>query len=157
MARNEEKARTMFNRFTTMKEEYGRSNAKKSMLNSDNMSLGEVIEWRRLAVGKVVRNIKAIQNGKIILSPILTLFFCVASLGEFKIRELNDLINKAIRERSYWDHKVRDLGGNVSLSSGIQLLEADGRELPGIRGFLMNFFSIFSLNFKTTSYAHSSF
>lgn len=32
-------------------------------------------------------------------------------LGEFKIRDLNDSINKLIREKSHWEKRIVDLGG----------------------------------------------
>ena len=68
MARNAEKARTLFNRFTTLKEEYGKSTGKEGhKLGGDAMSLGEAVEWRNHAISKIVRNIKAIQNGLCVL------------------------------------------------------------------------------------------
>ena len=32
-------------------------------------------------------------------------------LGEFKIRDLNDQINKLIREKGHWEKRIVDLGG----------------------------------------------
>ena len=137
MARNAEKARTLFNRFTTLKEEYGKSTGKEGhKLGGDAMSLGEAVEWRNHAISKIVRNIKAIQNGLCALfSPLFHFHVFAASLGEFKVREMNDLINKALKERTYWDHRVRDLGGTPSVSSKLQMLEAEGVSLPGARGY----------------------
>ncbi len=34
-----------------------------------------------------------------------------AGLGEFRIRDLNDEINKLIREKSHWQERIRELGG----------------------------------------------
>jgi pre-mRNA-splicing factor ISY1 len=37
---------------------------------------------------------------------------CIAeSLDEHKIRELNDEINKLLREKYHWEKRIRDLGG----------------------------------------------
>ena len=34
-----------------------------------------------------------------------------ASLGEHRIRELNDEINKQMRQKNYWEKRIRELGG----------------------------------------------
>ena len=34
-----------------------------------------------------------------------------AGLGEHRIRELNDEINKAIREKNAWENRIKELGG----------------------------------------------
>ncbi len=47
----------------------------------------------------------------------LTVF--VAGLGEFRIRDLNDEINKLLREKRHWEARIKELGGpdyNVSNS-----------------------------------------
>ena len=37
--------------------------------------------------------------------------FLVATLDEFKVRELNDLINKRFREKRMWEERIKELGG----------------------------------------------
>lgn len=55
-----------------------------------------------------------------------------ASLGEHAIRDLNDEINKLLREKGHWERQIRALGGpNYSA----QVFDADGLELPGRRGY----------------------
>ena len=39
------------------------------------------------------------------------LTFVAASLGEHKLRELNDEINKLIREKGNWERRILELGG----------------------------------------------
>ena len=34
-----------------------------------------------------------------------------AGLGEFRLRDLNDEINKLIREKRHWEHRIIKLGG----------------------------------------------
>jgi len=34
-----------------------------------------------------------------------------AGLGEFKIRDLNDEINKLLREKGHWQDRIKELGG----------------------------------------------
>jgi hypothetical protein len=45
-------------------------------------------------------------------------FFCfilltclLAGLGEFRIRDLNDEINKLLREKKRWEERILELGG----------------------------------------------
>ncbi|KAL3318857.1 NineTeen Complex (NTC) component [Cichlidogyrus casuarinus] len=59
----------------------------------------------------------------------------VASLGEYKIRDLNDEINKLIREKSHWEKRIKELGGPDYAADAPKLLEKDGREAPGYRGY----------------------
>ena len=35
----------------------------------------------------------------------------VAGLGEFKLRDLNDEINKLLREKGHWEDQILVLGG----------------------------------------------
>lgn len=59
----------------------------------------------------------------------------VASLGEYKLRDLNDEINKLIREKDRWDVRIKELGGPDYKADGPRLLEKDGKEAPGNRGY----------------------
>ena len=34
-----------------------------------------------------------------------------AGLGEFKLRDLNDEINKLLREKGHWEDRIAELGG----------------------------------------------
>jgi hypothetical protein len=34
-----------------------------------------------------------------------------AGLGEFRIRDLNDEINKRLREKRHWEDRIKELGG----------------------------------------------
>ena len=35
----------------------------------------------------------------------------IETMGESKIRELNDEINKLLREKGHWEKRIKDLGG----------------------------------------------
>lgn len=35
----------------------------------------------------------------------------LAGLGEFRIRDLNDEINKLLREKRHWEERIIELGG----------------------------------------------
>jgi pre-mRNA-splicing factor ISY1 len=58
-----------------------------------------------------------------------------ASLGESRIRELNDLINRLLRSKYAWEAQIRQLGGPDYTKVGATLSEADGVELPGQAGY----------------------
>ena len=57
-----------------------------------------------------------------------------ASLGEHRIRDLNDEINNLIKEKIQWEERVRELGGR-DYKDSYKLLDADGVELPGADGY----------------------
>jgi len=63
-----------------------------------------------------------------------------ASLGEHKLRELNDEINKLIREKGHWERRILELGGPNYLHSTPEIGGRDsGREVefggPGYKYF----------------------
>lgn len=64
--------------------------------------------------------------------------FCVqfeAGLGEFRIRDLNDEINKLLREKRHWENQISALGGPHYRRYGPKMFDAEGREVPGNRGY----------------------
>lgn len=89
-------------------------------------------KWRRQVIRDIAREVAAIQN---------------ASLGEYKIREMNDYINKLLREKYHWERQIKILGGpdyekesRITDQDGNRALGTDGyyyfgaaRELPGVR------------------------
>ncbi|VDD75500.1 unnamed protein product [Mesocestoides corti] len=82
--------------------------------------LKDAMYFRRQIVHEISRKIAQIQN---------------PSLGEYKLRDLNDEINKLIREKDRWDTRIKELGGPDYKADGPRLLEKDGREAPGNRGY----------------------
>lgn len=64
------------------------------------------------------------------MSPIKT-----AGLGEFRIRDLNDEINKLLREKRHWENQISALGGPHYRRYGPKMFDAEGREVPGNRGY----------------------
>ena len=47
----------------------------------------------------------------IILPWYWTCHLSTAGLGEFRIRDLNDEINKLLREKRHWEDRIKELGG----------------------------------------------
>ena len=37
--------------------------------------------------------------------------YFLAGLGEFRLRDLNDEINKLLREKRHWEYRILELGG----------------------------------------------
>lgn len=61
--------------------------------------------------------------------------FIAAGLGEFRIRDLNDEINKLLREKRHWENQISALGGPHYRRYGPKMFDAEGREVPGNRGY----------------------
>ena len=60
---------------------------KRPYLATECHSLQEAEKWRLQIIKEIARKVSQIQN---------------AGLGEFRIRDLNDEINKLIREKGHW-------------------------------------------------------
>lgn len=54
-----------------------------------------------------------------------------ANLGEHRVRELNDEINKHMRQKHYWEIRIRELGGSDFRGGKKQFYDVEGKELPG--------------------------
>ncbi len=52
--------------------------------------------WRNQVIREIAQKVAQIQN---------------AGLGEFKIRDLNDEINKLLKEKDAWENRIVELGG----------------------------------------------
>jgi len=59
-----------------------------------------------------------------------------ASLGEHRIRDLNDEINNLVKEKISWEERIRELGGPDYKAQTKKMLESEGLELPGADGYL---------------------
>jgi pre-mRNA-splicing factor ISY1 len=118
MARNEEKAFTLFNKWQTFKQDFHASRAnRRPFLASECDSLQDAEKFRREIVSNLSKNVSAIKN---------------PSLGEHRIRELNDEINKQMKQKYYWELRIRELGGNVGMGKHYY---DEGKELPGAPGY----------------------
>lgn len=80
--------------------------------------LGEAEKWRREIIGEVSNLVMLIQN---------------AGLGEFKIRDMNDHINKLLREKRHWERRIIDLGGPNYFKA--PSTKFDGEDVPGPRNY----------------------
>lgn len=139
MARPEEKAQAMLNKWVKMREEGNApvrpSLAKRPFLASQCVHLDDAERFRRQIVREISVGIEKIQN---------------PGLGEHAIRDLNDDINKKLREKHHWNKRIKELGGpdftamerkqqlehgqeeNLHLESGYRYFGA-AKELPGVK------------------------
>ncbi|VDP80827.1 unnamed protein product [Echinostoma caproni] len=83
-------------------------------------SLKDAMYYRRQIIHDISRKIAQIQN---------------PSLGEYKLRDLNDDINKLVREKAHWEDHIKNLGGPDFKAEAPKMLEKVGKEVPGNKGY----------------------
>ncbi|KAM9859410.1 pre-mRNA-splicing factor ISY1 homolog [Aulostomus maculatus] len=120
MARNAEKAMTALARFRQAQLEEGKVKERRPYLASECSELPKAEKWRRQIISEISKKVSQIQN---------------AGLGEFKIRDLNDEINKLLREKGHWEVRIKELGGPDYGRFGPRMLDHEGKEVPGNRGY----------------------
>eukprot|EP00041_Stephanoeca_diplocostata_P031641 m.990821 g.990821 ORF g.990821 m.990821 type:complete len:292 (-) comp24001_c0_seq29:1738-2613(-) len=121
MARNEEKAQSMLARFREAKKlELEGEAARRPYLATECDTVKECERWRHQIVREIAKGVAQIQN---------------AGLGEFRIRDLNDEINKKMREKGHWEDRILELGGPDYRKTGPKMLDHEGKEVPGNRGY----------------------
>jgi len=121
MARNQEKAQAMLNRFLQWKKDEAKGPPiKRPFLASEVNDVEEAQRWRNQVIREISKQVSIIQNG---------------SLGEHKIRDLNDEINKLLREKKHWERQIKLLGGADYEKDGARITDADGKRALGSGGY----------------------
>ncbi|XP_025197369.1 pre-mRNA-splicing factor ISY1 homolog [Melanaphis sacchari] len=121
MARNAEKAMTTLARWRAAQvKEHGGKEERRPYLATECTDLKAAEKWRVQIIREISKKVAQIQN---------------AGLGEFRLRDLNDEINKLLREKKHWEYQIRELGGPDFLRMGPRMLDHEGREVPGNRGY----------------------
>ena len=128
MARNSEKAMTALARWRQAKlaeEGLDTKNQRRPYLASECHDLKDAEKWRIQVIREASKKMTQIQN---------------AGLGEFKIRDLNDEINKLLREKRHWENRIVELGGR-DMRRRSRMLDKSGKEVPGVYGmcFVLSF------------------
>lgn len=120
MARNEEKANAVLNRFWEAKREEKRGpKQKRPFLASECRDLADADKWRQQILREIGRKVSEIQN---------------PGLGEHRIRDLNDEINKLIREKVHWEDRILELGGPDYKKQAPQITDAEGNAIDSASG-----------------------
>jgi len=125
MARNSEKAMTALARWRQMKIDSETGGGKftgirrRPYLAEECPDVRGCKRWRREIIQEISQKMSQIQN---------------AGLGEFRLRDLNDEINKLIREKRHWEERIKKLGGPNYIESN-KMLDHEGKELQWNRGY----------------------
>eukprot|EP00882_Tetradesmus_deserticola_P003365 GHRQ01003561.1.p2 GENE.GHRQ01003561.1~~GHRQ01003561.1.p2 ORF type:complete len:276 (+),score=127.02 GHRQ01003561.1:563-1390(+) len=120
MARNEEKAQSMLNRFLAAKQDEKRGpKERRPYLATECTDLNEADKWRQQILREIGRKVMEIQN---------------AGLGEHRIRDLNDEINKLVREKGHWERRIVELGGPDYAKTAPKITDSEGNEVLNNRG-----------------------
>ncbi|KAG8787039.1 NineTeen Complex (NTC) component [Serendipita sp. 401] len=122
MARNEEKAQSMLYRFREAQAAelgLGTRSDKRPRMASSCKSLRECERWRGEILREISRKVSKIQD---------------AGLSDYEVRDLNDEINKLMREKRHWENQIIALGG-ANYRRNVAMLDADGKEVPGTKGY----------------------
>eukprot|EP00056_Hartaetosiga_gracilis_P021657 m.25608 g.25608 ORF g.25608 m.25608 type:complete len:288 (-) comp9197_c0_seq1:135-998(-) len=117
MARNEEKAMSLLARWLRVKKE---ENAVAKPQQHEIETLYDAEQFRIGLIKDVSKKIASIQN---------------AGLGEYRLRDLNDEINKLMRSKRYWEHKIIEMGGPNYLKRGARMAQQEGVMAPGRGGY----------------------
>ncbi|KAJ2746057.1 NineTeen Complex (NTC) component [Coemansia sp. BCRC 34301] len=89
-------------------------------LASQAKTLDEAEKWRRDVIREISRNVSKIHD---------------ASLPETQVRDVNDVINKLLRAKNHWEDRVLELGGPDYKKIGPRMIDHQGKEVPGNRGY----------------------
>ena len=93
----------------------GRSRRPRVITEVETVAVCE--KWRGQVLKEISRKVSRIQD------PVLS---------DYQIRDLNDEINKLMREKHMWEVQTRNLGGpNYMRSGGGRIYDEQGREIPG--------------------------
>jgi len=122
MARNEEKAQSMLYRFREAQAAelgLGTRSDRRPRMASACKSLRECERWRGEILREISRKVSKIQD---------------SGLTDYEVRDLNDEINKLLREKRHWENQIIALGG-ANYRRNVAMLDDDGREVPGTKGY----------------------
>ncbi|KAF7973080.1 hypothetical protein HWV62_16276 [Athelia sp. TMB] len=122
MARNEEKAQSMLYRFREAQAAelgLGTRSDRRPRMASACKSLRDCERWRGEILREISRKVSKIQD---------------AGLTDYECRDLNDEINKLMREKRHWENQIIALGG-ANYRRNVAMLDDDGKEVPGTKGY----------------------
>jgi len=111
---------TTLARWRAAKEAESGEKDRRPFLASECTDLSRCEKYRLEIIREISKKVAQIQN---------------AGLGEFRIRDLNDEINKLLREKRHWENQISYLGGPHYRRYGPKTFDSEGREVPGNRGY----------------------
>lgn len=141
MARNQEKAQSMLFRFREAQLiDMGMMRDPREKLRvEDVQSIRECEEQRSLLVTDISRKISRINEGSILAfyapNTLLKFGARLATMPDHLVRDLNDEINRLLRRKARWEYRIKEMGGPDYRRSAGKILDAQGKEVPGQRGY----------------------
>jgi pre-mRNA-splicing factor ISY1 len=149
MARNEEKSQSMLFRFREAQAAslglVGRTDRRPRVAASCK-DLRQCERWRGEILRDISRKVSKIQDCKLTAVGLLVQGVCSAGLTDplvwravgltdYEVRDLNDEINKLLREKYHWENQIVALGGaNYKRAVG-KGDNQGGASAPGSRGY----------------------
>lgn len=121
MSRNSEKSQSMLYRFREQQAAEagvitaGRTRRPKVVQSVESTQIAE--KWRTQVVKEIGQKVIKIQD---------------PTLSEYQIRDLNDEINKLMREKTAWEFRIKELGGANYLRFGNKVFDEHGKEIPQV-------------------------
>lgn len=110
----------MLSRFLAAKsDEKKKPKEKRPFLASECRDLADADKWRQQIIREIGRKVMDIQN---------------PGLGEHRIRDLNDEINKLIREKGHWEARILELGGPNYAKTAPKITDESGKEVDAASG-----------------------
>jgi pre-mRNA-splicing factor ISY1 len=101
-------------------------------------SLRECERWRGEILREISRKVSKIQDGMYSRQSFSRScrphFPPTAGLTDYEVRDINDEINKLLREKRHWENQIIALGG-ANYRRNVAMLDDDGREVPGTKGY----------------------
>jgi pre-mRNA-splicing factor ISY1 len=91
------------------------SRTRRPKLITAEQSIPSCEKWRGQVLREVGRKVTKIQD---------------VSLSDYQLRDLNDEINRLMREKHVWELRIKELGG-PNYSRGGRVVDEDGKEIPG--------------------------
>lgn len=92
----------------------GRTRRPKAITEVDSIPACE--KWRGQVVKEISRKMSRIQE---------------PALSDYQIRDVNDELNKLMKEKHVWEIQIRNLGGPNYMRGGGKIYDDQGREIPG--------------------------
>lgn len=92
----------------------GRSRRPKRITEVETVPVCE--KWRGQVLKEISRKVSRIHE---------------TSLSDYQIRDLNDEINKLMKEKHVWEVQIRNLGGPNYMRGGGKVYDEQGKEIPG--------------------------
>lgn len=127
------------------------SGTRRPRMASSVSSLKECEKWRGEILKEISRKVSKIQDGEFLLLTFgrlvvfamtarakrIDAYSCSFSAGltDYAIRDLNDEINKLMREKIHWERQIVTLGGANYHRARTSMVDDQGKEVPGTRGY----------------------